>query len=373
MEATNCKLVGHLDIPGGGQVVVQGKQAFIGHMKWPHGTSIVDISELKHPRLVSTIETPEGTHRHKVRVRDDIMMVNVERLGRGVQSFQGGLKIYDISKPEKPREIAFFKTGGKGVHRFTIDERYAYISTELDGYRGGFTMIVDVKDPKRPEEVGRWWLPGQWIAGGETPTWRGSSYHTHHPMRQGDRLYVSLKYGGLAILDISDLSQPKMIGRLNWLESYQNSAHTTLPLPFKIRNRNWLVVVEEDSTDEIYEDPSAGVWMVDITAEHQPVTVETFHVPDGDFTKFKRRFGAHQPAEQVKGTVIPVTWFCAGLRFVDISDPYKLNEVGHFIPDPCGGQNVPQSNDVFIDDQGLIYLIDRYNGLDILEFTGSWS
>ena len=86
--------------------------------------------------------------------------------------------------------------------------------------------------------------------------------------------------------------------------------------------------------------------MVDITAEHQPVTVETFHVPDGDFTKFKRRFGAHQPAEQVKGTVIPVTWFCAGLRFVDISDPYQLNEVGHFIPDPCGGQNVPHSNDV---------------------------
>jgi hypothetical protein len=49
------------------------------------------------------------------------------------------------------------------------------------------------------------------------------------------------------------------------------------------------------------------------------------------------------------------------------------HKVGYFIPDPCGGQNVPQSNDVFIDDQGLIYLIDRYNGLDILEFTGSWS
>ena len=213
MEAKNCRLIGHLDIPGGGQVVVQGKQAFIGHMKWPHGTSIVDVSDLKHPRLVSTIETPEGTHRHKVRVRGDIMMVNVERLGKDMRPFQGGLKIYDISKPEKPVEIAFFKTGGKGVHRFTIDERYAYISTELDGYRGGFTMILDVRDPQRPEEVGRWWLPGQWIAGGETPIWRGSAYHTHHPMRLGDRLYVSLKYGGLAILDISDLRQPKMIGR----------------------------------------------------------------------------------------------------------------------------------------------------------------
>ena len=373
MEAKNCKLIGHIDIPGGGQVVAQGKQAFIGHMKSPHGTSIVDISDLKHPRLVSTIEIPEGMHSHKARVRGDIMMINVEKHGHSSQPFQGGLKIYDVSNPQKPREIAFFKTGGKGVHRFTIDERYAYISTEVEGYLRNITMIVDLKDPEKPEEVGRWWMPGQWIAGGEKPTWEGGRIFTHHPLRLKDRLYAGMRYGGLAVIDISDLRHPKLIGRLNWNDSYANSVHTTLPIPFKIRNRNWLFVTEEDSTDEIYEDPSAGVWMVDITAEHQPVSVETFHVPDGDFVKLRRRFGAHQPAEQVKGTVIPVAWFCAGVRFVDISDPYQLTEVGHFIADPCGGEKVTQSNDVYIDEQGLVYLMDRYYGLDILEFTGSWN
>ena len=373
MEVKNCKLIGHLDIPGGGQVAVQGKQAFIGHMKWPHGTSIVDVSDLKHPRLVSTIETPEGIHNHKVRPRGDIMMVNVERLRKDLKPFQGGLKIYDISNAAKPREIAFFKTGGKGVHRFTIDDRYAYISTEVEGFLGNITMIVDVSDPQKPQEVSRWWIPGQWIAGGEKPDWEGNRQFTHHPLRLGDRLYAGLRYGGLAVIDISDLRQPKMIGRLNWNASYANSVHTALPIPFKIRNRSWLFVSEEDSTDEIYEDPSASVWMVDITAEHQPVSVETFRVPDGDFIKLRRRFGAHQPAEQVKGTVIPVTWFCAGLRFVDISDPYQLKDVGHFIADPCGGEKVTQSNDVCIDEQGIIYLMDRYCGLDILEFTGSWN
>ena len=31
---------------------------------------------------------------------------------------------------------------------------------------------------------------------------------------------------------------------------------------------------------------------------------------------------------------------------------------------------MPQSNDVDLDGRGLIYLVDRLNGLDVLEFTG---
>jgi hypothetical protein len=57
----------------------------------------------------------------------------------------------------------------RGVHRFTFDGRYAYLSPELDGYLGNIVMILDLIDPAHPREIGRWWLPGQWIAGGETP------------------------------------------------------------------------------------------------------------------------------------------------------------------------------------------------------------
>ena len=39
-------------------------------------------------------------------------------------------------------------------------------------------------------------------------------------------------------------------------------------------------------------------------------------------------------------------------------------------PEPVGGQPSPQSNDVDVDRNGLIYLIDRNRGFDILEFTG---
>ncbi len=55
---------------------------------------------------------------------------------------------------------------------------------------------------------------------------------------------------------------------------------------------------------------------------------------------------------------------------VDIADPFRPEEIGHFIPEPVGGSASPQSNDVDVGPNGLIYLIDRNVGFDVLEFEG---
>jgi hypothetical protein len=41
--------------------------------------------------------------------------------------------------------------------------------------------------------------------------------------------------------------------------------------------------------------------------------------------------------------------------------------VASFIPEPAGGRAAPQTNDVALDDRGLIYLVDRHIGFDIVE------
>src|ERR671917_499346 len=79
-----------------------------------------------------------------------------------------------------PRELSYVRTGGIGVHRFDMDERYAYISTEMEGYVGNILVVYDIADPTRPREVSRWWLPGQHVAGGETPHWKGQRNRLHH-------------------------------------------------------------------------------------------------------------------------------------------------------------------------------------------------
>src|SRR5262249_23699837 len=137
------------------------------------------------PKLVSQLEVPEGIHSHKVRVSDDVMLVNYERY----QTKKEPQTKSSISQTSRSRaRFVFSKAAGKGVHRFTFDGRYAYLSPTFEGYVGNIVMIVDLKDPTRPEEVGRWWMPGQWTAGGEQPSWNGDAHRCHHPMRQGNRL-----------------------------------------------------------------------------------------------------------------------------------------------------------------------------------------
>ena len=81
------------------------------------------------------------------------------------------------------------------------------------------------------------------------------------------------------------------------------------------------------------------------------------------------RFGAHQFAERTQGTLVYAVWFGGGLRIIDVADPLAPKEVGYFIPEPAGGRSAPQSNDVTLDERGLIYVVDRNVGFDILEQT----
>jgi len=62
-----------------------------------------------------------------------------------------------------------------------------------------------------------------------------------------------------------------------------------------------------------------------------------------------------------------VTWFSGGLRVVDISNPYLPTEIGYYVPEPGRAQKTVKSNDIFRADNGLLYLIDRLDGLEVLE------
>ena len=360
------KLVGRTDLPGGGSVVVENGYAYVGHIDPPLGTSIIDVRDPKHPKVIAQLEVPEGIHSHKVRVSGDVMLVNYERF-KTKKEPQGGLKVFDISNKTKPRECAFFKAAAKGVHRFTFDGRYAYFSPVMEGYVGNIVMILDLKDPARPEEVGRWWMEGQWIGGGEKPAWAGTDHRCHHPIRRGDRLYVSYWHGGFVILDISDMSKPRMVSHLDWSPPYPCPTHTTLPMANKIMGRDIMIVTDEEVGEKLFPTPFAFLWVVDITEETRPIPISTFMVPhDGDSFP-GNRFGAHQPAEQVYDNILYVAWFAGGLRALDFSNPYQPKEVGTYIPLPGKGQKTVQSNDVFRRDDGMLFLIDRLDGLEILE------
>jgi hypothetical protein len=426
--ASKVRRLGHLDLAGAGQVTVSGRHAYVGHIPNENhlGTTIVDVADPSHPRIVATITLDDHeSHSHKVRVVGDVMIVNHERnnsgIGRkaeqlpGVRSRladllrreptraeiaekmsvgeddvrmleevgkrgydSGGFKIYDVSDPSRPKLIAFQKTGGIGVHRFDMDERYAYISTEMAGYVGNILVIYDMLDPRRPQEVSRWWMPGQHVAAGETPTWPGRQHRLHHALRFGNELWASCWQGGLWIIDIADIAKPRTLGSYNYHPPFPEPTHTVMPVPSRIGGRRIaLAIDEEDQTHNAGEAearkgrPHACLVTFDASDYAAVKPLALFQVSELDSPWSRTpgaRFGAHQFHEKMSGTLVYAAWFGAGLRIIDVADPFAPREVGFFIPEPAGDRAAPQSNDVTLDEHGLIYLVDRHVGFDILEF-----
>jgi hypothetical protein len=368
--AKGLRQVGYVDCAGGGQVVVKDGIAYIGRMRAPHGTSIWDVKDPANPKELATVAMPPGTHSHKVRVANGIMVVNHELNGADTSpvpsDFQPGIGIYDVSKPSRPRLVTRWRTKGKGVHRFDFDGRHAYLSATMDGYVGTIVLIMNLEDPARPVETGRWWMPGQWTAGGEQPGWPRDNHRCHHPLRLGNRLYTSYWLAGFVILDIDDMTKPKLVSGLDWSPPYACPTHTALPLPFEIHGRRYMVCADEDVVRS-ESDPAAFMWMVDITDERHPVPVGSWQVEGVEGRPQPSMTTCHQPCEIVTGSEIPFAWFAYGLRMLDVANPHSPKEVAHFMPDVPPGLDRISSNDVTVDERGLLYLLDRRRGLTIIE------
>lgn len=364
--------VAYIDVEGGGQVYLDGTTAYVGHMAGPTGTSVIDVADPKNARVIAELTIPEDIHSHKVRVVDGLMVVNREQLSQnaGAGATAGGIGIFDVSDPADPKSICEWQTAGRGVHRFDFDGRYAYISPTAEGYLGRIMMILDLKDPEHPQEVGRWWAPGQWEAGGETLVKPDMPIPLcHHPLRMGDRLYTSYWQEGFFILDISDMQKPRQVSGLDWHPPFMHPTHTALPIPFPVQGRDLLIVADEDVAPLAPSQP-AFMWIVDITDETRPWPIASFQVEGFAGKDAPNQTGCHQPSEKVTGTEIPFAWFGQGLRVIDIADPHIPTEVAHFLPDPPPGESRVTSNDVTTDDRGLIYLLDRLRGIHVLERVG---
>ena len=370
LSRSNTTLVSHFDCPGGGQVWVEGTTLYVGHMRPTSGTTIVDVADPSNPRLLARIDMPEGWHSHKVRVCGDIMIVNHEKFGKaGRGEIGGGIAIYDVSRPSEPKLITKWPTVGGGVHRFDFDGRYAYISPTAEGYVGNIMMILDLADPAKPIEVGRWWIPGPMGSGrrGLSVGGLGAAALPSSAALRRPAL-CQLLASRLFILDISDMSKPKPVAHVNTSPAFPHPTHTCLRIPQKLRGRDIMIVADEDVA-KLWPSPPAFAWVYDITNERTPVSIATFQVPglDIDGEPQPAMTGCHQPSERFHGTVIPFAWFAQGLRLVDFADPFQPQEVGHYLPEPAEGVERVSSNDVTIDSRGLIYLVDRVRGLDIIE------
>ncbi len=382
LESRNLELVGHSDLNGKGdgmQIMRKGDYAYVGHMGYTGvGTSIVDIANPAEPRVVRQLPIPANTHSHKVQLAGDILLVNHEQQLRAGEPYSAGLAVYDVSRPADPAQIAFLPINGQGIHRmWWVGGRYCYFSVREHGYQGRFLMVADVSDPEKPCIVSRWWYPGQWIAGGEKPTWEpGPTVRAHHVIVSGDRAYGGYGDAGLLIFAVRD-GHLELLSERSWVQEVGGRTHTHTGLPLLSRN---LVVVTDESLEDNCREAKKTVRVFDIRDDRNPRQVGTFPEPQGDFCERGGRFGPHnvhenrpEPESYVSEDLVFVTYFNAGLRVYDVGDGQAYREVAAFVPEAPPGRPAIQSNDVYVSRDKLILVTDRLSGgLYLLRPTGAW-
>jgi hypothetical protein len=397
----NMKLLAHHELAGHGglgegmsmQLTGDGRRIlWLAHEAAPKNFSGVDVSDPRNPKLIVQTDLPHMKLRsNSLDVVGNIMAVAYQASAVGIKP--AGVDLFDVSIPEQPKLISHFDCSGphsRGVHAlWFVDGKTIHMSAGAPDFiprnplDDQFYRILDVSDPTRPVEAGRWWYPGTREGDEAPPPARlppkfDMGFRTHNtnvfPERP-DRAYVGYIDGGALVLDISDKGNIKVVSKWNHSPPFNGFTHTVLPL---FDRKLWVV------SDECVQDNGADwpklVWMIDARDEANPVPIGTFPAPPFDaFAKRGGRFGAHNLHENLPGpvsfrsdTIIIGTFFNAGVRVYDTSDPYRVEEIAYYVPgapklSPAGAI---QLNDVYVDDRRIVYTVDRFTGgLYVLELN----
>jgi len=347
--SSGFRVVSHSDLggcPDGMQVLRHGDALYVGHYgKSGMGTTVLDVRDPERPQIVGQWPAPPGTHTHKVQVADGILLVNEERFQKAAD-WTAGMVAYDVEEPLAPRRVGRFAGDGEGVHRIVwTGGRYAHASFTPEGEADRIWGIFDLSDPTAPREAARWRLDE------EQP--EGKRYAAHHALAEGDVAYLGYGDAGLVALDVRDPVAPRTLWRLDWEGG--GGTHTCLPL----EGRGLVVVTDEQMTDGPHA-PPRHVRVVDTHARRVAATIPS---PAGDFDEQPSRFGPHNLHENRAGSyrsveLVFVTYFNAGLRVYDLRDPERPDEVASWVPD----QEAPQSNDLFVEAGGRVWVTDRFTG-----------
>jgi hypothetical protein len=438
-EASNMQLVGYNDLQARSAyqptIHHQGDRwiAYIGHhggtdeianpvnpitgKAEPNGTSIIDVTDPAHPKYLRHLPGQEG--KYEGGGAQMVRLCDGKQLPKGdpnavymLRTFGGEAhEIWNVVDPANP--VLITRIGGlKDTHKnwWECNTGIAYLVSGLPDWRTRrMTQIFDLGDPAHPVKIRDFGLPGQEPgATGPVPT------EVHGPISagaEGNRVYFGYgtdKGGFLQIVDREKLlNGPKEptpenlrypeISRLAM--SAFNGAHTTFPMlkmPIaefahdKESSRDIVMIVDEEIVNECAE-PRQMVWFADVTVENRPMVISSYTAREssGSFCERGGRFGAHSSNESMAPVYYRkmtfISYFNAGVRAIDIRDPYHPTEVGYFIPaitaatdkrcvkidgkDRC--KVAIQTNNVETDERGYIYIVDRANtGLHILELTG---
>ena len=394
-----------------------------------NGMSILDVTDPAAPVLLHhqppSGEEADGTQHVQVCDGSTLPNGNADKIYVLRPNGQLAQEILDVTDPSPPTVVTTILTTGytedgrRETHKnqWDCETGIGYLLSTVEGWRVPRVLqAYDLSNPEQPRHIRDFALDGM-QPGGEGDY--SDAIGLHQPVVVGNRMFLGYGSGTNGVVQILDrdkflngdpnatdpfaptaenLLYPQ-IARLDMPTFW--GAHTVKPIyGMEIADyednlvntvRDFLVIPSESGPARCQETRHA-VFFVDITQEDKPFPVSNFQVPEesGDFCNQGGRFGPHSVADSFNPAflkkMILVAYFNAGVRAVDIRDPFHPKEVGYFIPEVTDKTQPTcveidgveeckvaiQTNNVEIDDRGYIYMLDRRGtGLHIVALTGA--
>ena len=402
-----------------------------------NGMAILDVTDPSTPVLLRHVPPTgdEASVTQHLQVCDGSMLPNgnPDRVylvrTNGLLSYE----MFDVTDPADPQFLLTIATtgvsgraessrGNRETHKmqWECESGIGYLNGTPDGWLvTRLLQAFDLSDPEQPRHIRDFGLVG-WQPGAQGPSPAFFVSGLHQPFVVGNRMYLGYGSGNDGTIQILDrdkflkgdpeaedpfaptpenLLYPQ-IARLD-MPTYWG-VHTAKPIygmeipdnddGLEHRVGDFLLIPSEAGGGAIRCQGTPDVmFIVDITQEDRPFPVSTYQASEnpGDFCNRGGRFGPHSVNDayhpDFDKALVVLSYFNAGIRAVDITNPFDPVEVGYFIPEVTDNTTelcadidgseicdvVIQTNNVNIDDRGYIYAVDRSStGLHIVELTG---
>ncbi|MEX2554200.1 MAG: hypothetical protein WEB06_01050 [Actinomycetota bacterium] len=344
------RLIASIAFPGGTDLDFSGTLAFVGSYDGTDGgLRIFDIADPRRPRLIGRF--PCSGNQNDVGVYRTTVVMGMHSSGSTpgcTPVDEGGLRIIDVTDPTRPTQTAFVKIGPAGTHTLTIvgDTGYVYanpggLGTSPDEFP---TTIVDIRDPSNPKIVGTWTPP--------------QSLGCHDINVVGNRAYCAGS-NVTHIMDITDPVHPTVVSSI--FNPVIQLHHGAAPSS----DGKVLVIADEaigaHLCDPAGANPTGAYWFYDISDEHQPVLRGWTGTPGlTDVAVLGYVCTAHNFNMVPDRPWMVAASYTAGTSIIDFTDPAAPTLVAQ-----VRGAEADTWSSYF--HNGFIFTGDRGRGFDVIE------
>jgi hypothetical protein len=291
--------------------VVPGGDGEWAYVATDTGFATVDVSDPANPAVAASREVSDisGILDLDIEESTDRLTVPGPANGGGLSidhpgddprapSTASGFGLYDISDPANPEELAIFPTD-YAIHNCYHEGDVVYLVNNSTAEM----VIVDVADDD-PTEIGRWGLSG--------------ATTLHDLFVQDGVAYLAYWNSGTAMVDVSDPSNPSLIGLAREGSSKTpNNDHYTMP--------------SEDGTllaigkEQLGFFANLGVELWDISDKTDTEFLAELEPPENP------EFGERTSHNfDLSGEYLYTSWYAGGVQVHDVSEPSAPAEVASY-------------------------------------------